>query len=395
MTNMIDINGGLKNNLQTFVDGRTVKNIEFIVEGSEAYQAFVARLRPLEFRVVDAVMSNGGFIAGGLVRYVHEALALTGKFTDVDMDAYRQFGDIDFFFPNQETFRAAYASIRAGDVAKALLDNEEINLSASEGGFAYDIVLTESPKVNTAKFHYGPCEVRPIRMQLVTCRFDDVKTTLRRFDFFNSMLAFTKVEGRVRSIVPVGWRENELTNTLRVLEWQSPLTFYRIHKYTSKYGYVNISCGEGRTFEDVMDDISKTMQSLPYNPDDYRGSTFIRSRKRGTSDNGDLIFTQQNYAFHIQRFVQEKGFLFPEAFAVFAASLCMATDIATEHQAADLVKHTDLIRRNWKPEKAEKRVESWKRSREEAIKQSLEKKARNQEIYEFTTDGYGVCADLE
>lgn len=347
-------------------------------------------LRDVERAVIEAAFDCGGFIAGGCPRYVTETIDHTGKYDEVDAHAYRQFGDVDIFFPNEESFERAIKMFEHGHVASVLAlasvpnESNRHQATAKEGYVMSDSLGSFAQNVNITSPLNDGSGCRHIPIQFIRCQFGDPKTILSKFDFLNSMVVFAKIEGKLRGIRHKDWLENERSNTLSIFVWDSPLSFYRIHKYVSKYGYENI-VDALRDEDRIMLGMIRTMSLLPNNPLDETG----RKLHQGWSNDsllkrdGDIIFTQQNYARHILKVVMECGHIFTSEMVVFMVSLSMTTGIINGTDGGNFIKYSEELRAKWDPKKISPRVVAWKESK----RKSLEKKEnwdRLSEVYRFT-----------
>ncbi len=365
------------NNLQSFIDSRKVKPIEFETVEDGCADKFLASLRPVERMIVETSLDAGGYIAGGCPRYVTETVDHMGGYDSIDADAYRQFGDCDVFFPNDESYQTAHHALlkRSSALQVKLEDNQSIHTD-QRGVFATNLTAGE----NDGKG-------RTLAFQLIKCQFGNIQTTLARFDIFNSMIGFVRENGKMKTVRARGWLQNERSNTLDVLVWDSPLSFYRIQKYIQKYGYQQLK-HSGISHDQIMQDMSMTMQSLPFDPaPDVRRSSFgWRNVRPGHSGGEKIIFTQQNYAAHILQTLNSVGHAFPEEVVVFMVSLSMATGVANDKMAAALIKTSNDVRREWDPKAVKARVESWKESQRKQLLEKAERRAR----LEAGEDVYGL-----
>lgn len=367
------------NNLQSFIDSRKVKPIEFETVEDGCADKFLASLRPVERKIVDAAYDAGGYIAGGCPRYVTETIDHMGDYDQIDADAYRHFGDCDLFFPDDASYQTAHTALlsRRGSIQLGLADNgaynEEAISSDQRGVFATNLTAAEIDKRG-----------KTLPFQLIKCQFGDIQTTLARFDILNSMIGFVRENGRMKTVRARGWLQNERSNTLDVLVWDSPLSFYRIQKYIQKYGYQQLS-HTGITHDRLMNDMAMTMQSLPFdpNPANRRGGFGWRNRHPGGEK---IIFTQQNYATHIMSTLNSVGHAFPEEVVVFMTSLCMASGVVDDKAASVIIKQSNEIRRTWDPKNVKARVESWKESQRKVLAEKADRKAR----MEAGEDVYGL-----
>jgi hypothetical protein len=354
------------NNLQSFIDSRKVKPIEFEVVEDGCADKFLASLRPVERKIVDCVLDAGGFIAGGCPRYVTETIDHMGGYDQVDADAYRHFGDCDLFFPNEESYQVAYRLLvsRRGHAQLSLEDDQSIDADR-QGVFAINLEARENDKKG-----------KTLAFQLIAkCQFSDIRTTLARFDILNSMIGFVREDGRMKTVRARGWLQNERSNTLDVLVWDSPLSFYRIQKYIQKYGYQQFK-HSGITHDNLMNDMATTMQSLPFDPNP-NGKSRMHFGWRNTHRGGEkIVFTQQNYAAHIMSALNSVGHAFPEEVVVFMTSLCMATGIVDDKVASMIIKQSNEIRRDWNPKNVKARVESWKESQRKILAEKAQRKAQ-------------------
>lgn len=356
------------NNLKSFIDNRTEKKIEFLIESSRTFDMFYSKLRPLEKKVVEYVMASGGFIAGGCPRYVSDTIELTGDFTDTDMDAYRQFGDIDFFFADKKDADTVISQLghRRCYPVLSVENDDNISLTPSAGGFAYNIKLHEDRNF-IVKLHKKMAHIPPIKMQLVVCDFNKPKATLSRFDFLNSMLAFVKIDEQIKTIIPAKWRENEKTNTLKVVDWSSPLTLSRIVKYMKKYGYKHVAIDDTCTSDDIMNTLTKTFELLPNSDERARRRSCVPQQ----DCEGNITFTRENFCSQIVNFLDRAGHFFDEELTVFMMALCMSAGIANENSSQLLLKNITK-KRNDSKFVCSKEVETWKKKRDEAIKFATE-----------------------
>lgn len=367
-----------KNNLQSFIDSRVCKPIDFEIVTSSTPRMFLDSLRPVERKVVEACFKHGGYVAGGCPRYVSETIEHMGAYDEIDANAYRHFGDVDVFFPTEEAFKAALYDLTGRKSALQLsLDedtSEYIRCDDSRARFAQNISVGESDKKG-----------KTIAMQLIRCQFGDPRTILSKFDFLNSMIAFVPIEGVIKTIRAKNWLANESSNTLNVLVWDSPLSFYRIQKYVTKYGYQKLINGISSD-EQLMKDMSKTMESLPFDvTQGSRDMGFMRARQWKSQEDGTIIFTQQNYASHVLSTIEQVGHVFTDEVVVFMLSLCMASGIVTNERASDIIRRSALIRDNWDPKKIHPRVDSWREAQRAALANRLLKQERGEEIYSFAT----------
>jgi len=357
-----------ENNLQSFIDARAIKPIEFETVDDGCADRFLTSLRPVERKVVEAALDAGGFVAGGCPRYVTETIDHMGGYDEIDANAYRQFGDCDLFFPNEESYRVAHQDLlsRRGRVQlslKADAQNREESITTNERGiFAINLQANEIDlKGKTLPF------------QLIKCAFGDLQSTLARFDILNSMIGFFRENGKMRTLRARGWLENERSNTLNVLVWDSPLSFYRIQKYIQKYGYERLA-HMGISHDRLMKDMAKTMEALPFDPEPARRRPMAWQNVRSSGEK--IIFTQQNYAVHIINTLAAVGHNFPEEVVVFMLSLCMATGVVNDKGASDLMIKTSEMRRVWDPKVMKARVESWKESQRKMLAEKADRQAR-------------------
>lgn len=371
-----------ENNLQIFISERIVKPIEFETVDDGAGERFLGSLRPLERKVVEVAFDHGGFIAGGCPRYVTETIDHTGGYERIDADAYRQFGDCDLFFQKDEDYKKTREALlsRRGAIQTSLDDND--NITTDERGiFATNIHTHE--KVAPVP---GASYIRSLPMQLIGCQFGDAITTMRRFDFLNSMIAFVPdAQGKLLTVRARRWLENERSNSLEVLVWDSPLSFYRIQKYIQKYGYETIK-HTGLSHDQIMQDMSHTMERLPFDPGHKSRNNRFGIAPQGARDGKPIVFTQQNYAFHIVSTVEKIGYTLPEEMVVFMVTLAMATGVIDSIQGSTVVKRVNDLRANWDPKVIRPRVASWKESQLKMIEDKADKKRR----MEAGEDVYGL-----
>lgn len=368
------------NNLQTFIDSRKIKPIEFETIEDGCADKFLASLRPVERKIVDAALDAGGFIAGGCPRYVTETIDHMGGYDDVDANAYRHFGDCDLFFPDDASYHVAYTSLlgRTGYVQLSLKEHagrEESISSDQKGVFATNLIAGEIDSGG-----------RTLPFQLIKCQFGDIQTTLARFDILNSMIGFIRENGRMKTVRACGWLQNERSNTLDVLVWDSPLSFYRIQKYIQKYGYQQLR-HTGISYDRLMNDMATTMQSLPFDPDPSKRRGSHQFGWRTHHSGGEkIVFTQQNYAAQVMMTLNNVGHAFPEEVVIFMTSLCMATGIVDEKSSAMIIKRSNAVRQAWDPKAVKARVESWKESQRKILVEKANRKAR----IEAGEDVYGL-----
>lgn len=365
-----------ENNLQSFIDSRTIKPIEFEAVDDGCADRFLESLRPVERKIVECALDAGGFIAGGCPRYVTETIDHMGGYDEVDANAYRQFGDCDLFFPNDAAYQTAFRDLlgRKGRVQLSLrtdAQNREETINDDRRGiFAVNVTAGEiDQKGKTLPF------------QLIKCAFGDLPTTLARFDILNSMIGFFRENGKMRTLRARGWLQNERSNTLNVLVWDSPLSFYRIQKYIQKYGYERIA-HTGITHDRIMADMARTMEALPFDPEPSRRKAYGWQNVRSGGEK--IIFTQQNYAVHIINTLGAVGHNFPEEVVIFMLSLCMATGVINDMTARDLLVKTNEMRRIWDPKVTKARVESWKESQRKMLAEKAlikERLARGEDVY--------------
>jgi hypothetical protein len=356
------------NNLQDFIDSRIAKPIEFETVDDGCADRFLESLRPVERKIVEGALDAGGFIAGGCPRYVTETIDHMGGYDEIDANAYRQFGDCDLFFPNDDAYQTAFNDIlgRRDRIQLSLKDDSQgrkESIDADQRGiFAVNVRASEiDQKGKTLPF------------QLIKCSFGDLPNTLARFDIFNSMIGFFRENGKMRTLRARGWLQNERSNTLNVLVWDSPLSFYRIQKYIQKYGYERIA-HMGITHDQIMQDMARTMDALPFDPEPSRRRAYGWQHVR--SDEEKIIFTQQNYALHIVNTLVSVGHNLPEEVVVFMLSLCMATGVINDMTARNILVKTNEMRRLWDPKVTKARVESWKESQRKMLAEKVLRKKR-------------------
>jgi hypothetical protein len=294
-----------------------------------------------------------------------------GAYDEIDANAYRHFGDVDIFFPTEAAFEAASYELmsRRGRVQLSLDENtQSIHSDHSRARFAQNIQVSEGDKKG-----------KTIPFQMIKCQFGDPKTILSKFDFLNSMVAFVPIEGSLKTVRAKSWLANERSNTLNVLVWDSPLTFYRIQKYVTKYGYKKLINGIS-TDEQLMRDMSATMERLPYDPETKPGW----GRRWQADTDGTIIFTQQNYAAHVLGTLEHVGYVFSEEVVVFMLSLCMASGIITNQRASDVIKNSATIRAAWDPKKVSSRVDSWRESQRAMVADRAQKQSRGESLYGYS-----------
>lgn len=225
--------------------------------------------------VYDTVTLCGGFLAGGLPRYISSSCAGFMPQIDEHRDhdgegpntslsrLYRYFdhgGDIDFFFPTQRHYAAAYAllSVRFEQI------KHDAHVDKS-GEFMYE--FNDSMCGNATNVHFKfLMDESPIKLQLVKCRFDDVLGTLSDFDLTNSRVAVVGDD----VIMDSGWLDLEKARTLHLSRVNSPFCIGRIKKYVKRHGYRQITSEssallmeKSKEFYDGLKDNPRVSRGVP------------------------------------------------------------------------------------------------------------------------------------
>jgi hypothetical protein len=185
-------------------------------------------------RAITIGIENGGWIAGGFARTVLAGESIVDYFWPSDRKNLSFFGDIDIFFPDEESAK------RANDAASACFSTPKYN---EPHRFATDWLLRPSKNmheyieksgVDSKRFDY-------IRVQYVTNPPNGFKKTLtdtiEDFDLVNCMVG---IDGE-RIVFPKKWFELQKSKSLEINKSATPFLGRRLAKYLTHRNYLKIT----------------------------------------------------------------------------------------------------------------------------------------------------------
>ena len=176
--------------------------------------------------LIDAALSNSGYLAGGFVRSALKGDDIMNYLIPAYIKKHEETrpGDIDIFFEREDGVAACRSVISEPGV---------INDHRSIGGFAIEKNI-HGREIDSS-FNSGQ-----IKVQLVDHKHTCGKPMLEsvgNFDFTNCAVAMTKD----KIFIPRGWREIEDDNLLDVVSSASPFLGGRILKYFYHRGFSKLT----------------------------------------------------------------------------------------------------------------------------------------------------------
>ena len=176
--------------------------------------------------LIDAALSNSGYLAGGCVRSALKGDDIMNYLIPAYIKKHEETrpGDIDIFFEREDGVAACRSVISEPGV---------INDHRSIGGFAIEKNI-RGREIDSS-FNSGQ-----IKVQLVDHKHTCGKPMLEsvgNFDFTNCAVAMTKD----KIFIPRGWREIEDDNLLDVVSSASPFLGGRILKYFYHRGFSKLT----------------------------------------------------------------------------------------------------------------------------------------------------------
>lgn len=176
----------------------------------------------MSFQLFQTIFSSGGFIAGGFLRY----LLKTGSTSDIEHYMTVHKSDIDVFFRNEADV----------EVIRRYVFREYLKLIETDKSFFHDWREQEHVIDWKRTKNAMSCDISllntPIKLQLVTCNFDQPINILLDFDFANCKIAF---DGKY-VYIDERLEELEKQNCLKI-DKMMPSIIWRLSKYVKKYDY--------------------------------------------------------------------------------------------------------------------------------------------------------------
>lgn len=253
--------------------------------------------------VYDVAIACGGFLAGGMPRYMasREVGAVTSP-QEQRTTAHRQRkmspavalkeylfqrgGDMDFFFPDKERYEAALALTQVK--LAYISENRKIKDAGYIGPFVYQFKDSMCNNATNLKFGYLHSG-NPVKVQFIKCRFGDVIDTLEDFDLVNSRVAVVGDD----LVMDSSWLDLEKEQTLMLDRVNSPFCVGRIKKYVKRHGYTRLT-PESRKI--MIDRVLETYEELASSP---KSAELMDPLHPGR--NHTITYNHDNFAWDVQQ----------------------------------------------------------------------------------------------
>jgi len=161
-----------------------------------------------------------GLLAGGSAYSVYHGSKLCDHLSKHDT------ADLDVYFPNEETYKAAveFVTSKSDDINEYVNDrqfNSNISIQKSVTGLCHNVWIDSH-----------------IRLQLVGCIFGTYSEIVESFDFKNLEIGYYFKEGSYYEISSKNASNNSL---LSIRHTRSPFLMHRIYKYISYRGFQGVT----------------------------------------------------------------------------------------------------------------------------------------------------------
>lgn len=193
------------------------------------------------FPGIETLLSQG-WIAGGFVRMILvERCSFSDYFTG---SSPWLAGDVDFFFPSQETAHLATKTFKA-----SVMELEESALFfPSKGGFT---------KEANVKSGSGQVKVQIVDDKKMC--FPTIEGCLDDFDFLNCRVGLRRHDGILQFVIARGWREMEDAGLLHVMNNRAPFLGKRVMKYLQRRDLTGLSPGSADVITGWLVNVSQGM----------------------------------------------------------------------------------------------------------------------------------------